>query len=152
MQLMLVAICRPCFIVKHIVKRTCHRLGADADRGGPQGQGQHEQCMSCSILFYPVLLCGFFLSFLCSFSLFFLFLFVSLPVGVDPEQRLFESFAEGPHHRGPQELEHRGGEVTSVTTGTSVVRSTISTDFGRLRYTSKTEIWQMYGRCMMSMV
>ena len=108
--------------------------------------------ITCSILFYPVLLCGFFLSFLCSFSLFFLFLFVSLPGGVDPEQRLFESFAEGPHHRGPQELEHRGGEVTSVTTGTSVVRSTISTDFGRLRYTSKTEIWQMYGRCMMSMV
>ena len=105
--------------------------------------------LSCSILFYCV---GSFYRFYVLFPCFFLFLFVSLPGGVDPEQRLFESFAEGPHHRGPQELEHRGGEVTSVTTGTSVVRSTISTDFGRLRYTSKTEIWQMYGRCMMSMV
>ena len=101
--------------------------------------------LSCSIVWVLSIVSMF-------FFLFFLFLFVSLPGGVDPEQRLFESFAEGPHHRGPQELEHRGGEVTSVTTGTSVVRSTISTDFGRLRYTSKTEIWQMYGRCMMSMV
>ena len=45
------------------------------------------------------------------FDLFRCFVALLWPGGVDPEQRLFEPLAEGPHHRGPQELEHRGGEA-----------------------------------------